>query len=524
MALGSTLSASLRRATLNITCDPSHYDAVVVGAGAAGGLAAWLLTEAGLRVLVLDAGARQSPIRSLSKRLSRGLLRCIFGGSALAALDRRRHAIQTQCYAWAFAPEAFVDDLDCPYVFPSDQPFLWLRVRSLGGRLLIPAHGRQYYRLGPEDFTPIDRQSSPWPLGPGELDPWYALIERRLGLSGRRDGLRWVPDSEISRTIELTPSETALQRKIIGRWPNAHPILGRFAVPFNSLEAAANTGRLLVRCGAIARKIEVDRSGRVQGVVWLDHRSGAEYRAVAPLVFLCASALESTRLLLLSQTAENVNGLGASSGVLGRYLMDHVRVRAIGHGPALSKPQPEQGRCLYLPRFDARHSPSPDPGRGFGVQIIQTTDDQRSHFTAVSFGEMLPRFENRVTLDSGLRDAWNIPVLNISCSHSKSELVRARDQVLALQELANLADVRLTHIDDMPAPPGGANHECGTARMGSDPASSVLDPYNECWDARGLYVTDAACFPSQGTQNPTLTILALTARACDYAVRTASQH
>ena len=115
-------------------------------------------------------------------------------------------------------------------------------------------------------------------------------------------------------------------------------------------------------------------------------------------------------------------------------------------------------------------------------------------------------------------------MLNISCSHSKSELVRARDQVLALQELANLADVRLTHIDDMPAPPGGANHECGTARMGSDPASSVLDPYNECWDARGLYVTDAACFPSQGTQNPTLTILALTARACDYAVRTASQH
>jgi choline dehydrogenase-like flavoprotein len=184
----------------------------------------------------------------------------------------------------------------------------------------------------------------------------------------------------------------------------------------------------------------------------------------------------------------------------------------------------EEGRCLYLSRFDARNLAAPAAGRGFGVQILQTTNHERSHFTAVSFAEMLPRFENRVALDPKLRDAWNIPVLNISCSQSHGELVRARDQVLALQELADVAGVTLTHIDGTPAPPGGANHECGTARMGNDPTSSVLDPHNECWDARGLYVTDAACFPSQGTQNPTLTILALTARACDHAVRTASRH
>jgi choline dehydrogenase-like flavoprotein len=185
---------------------------------------------------------------------------------------------------------------------------------------------------------------------------------------------------------------------------------------------------------------------------------------------------------------------------------------------------PEEGRCLYLPRFDARHLAAPAAGRGFGVQILQTTNHEQSHFIAVSFAEMLPRFENRVTLDPKLRDAWNIPVLNISCSQSHGELVRTRDQVSALQELADVAGVTLTHIDGTPAPPGSANHECGTARMGNDPTSSVLDPHNECWDARGLYVTDAACFPSQGTQNPTLTILALTARACDHAVRTASRH
>jgi choline dehydrogenase-like flavoprotein len=136
-----------------------------------------------------------------------------------------------------------------------------------------------------------------------------------------------------------------------------------------------------------------------------------------------------------------------------------------------------------------------------------------------SFAEMLPRSENRVRLDPKLRDAWGIPALHIDCRHSHAELLRARDQISALRELAEAVGVKLTQTDAAPPPPGAANHECGTARMGTDPENSVLDPYNECWEAPGLYVTDGACFPSQGTQNPTLTILALTARACDHAVR-----
>jgi choline dehydrogenase-like flavoprotein len=134
---------------------------------------------------------------------------------------------------------------------------------------------------------------------------------------------------------------------------------------------------------------------------------------------------------------------------------------------------------------------------------------------------MLPRPENRVTLDPKRRDAWGIPVLHIDCRYGQAELVRAREQASALRELAEVAGVALTKIDEAPAPPGSACHECGTARMGSDPANSVLDPHNECWEARGLYVTDGACFPSQGTQNPILTILALTARACDHALQAA---
>jgi choline dehydrogenase-like flavoprotein len=518
------VAAALRTTALEVARGAARCDAVVIGAGAAGGLAALSLTEAGLRVLLLDAGVIRSTVGLLSRRLGRGLTRRVLGDAVLAALDRQRHAIQTQCYAWPHAPEAFVDDLDCPYVTPPDRPFIWLRARQLGGRWVIPGHGHQYYRLGPNDLAPADGQSPPWPLQMGELDPWYASVERRLGLSGGRDNLPWLPDSELSIVLEPTPAEAALQRSISARWLGARPLLGRFAAPFDALEAAAQTGRLLIRSGAIARKIEVERSGRVRGVTWIDLRNHTEECACAPLVFLCASALESTRLLLLSRSPGSPDGLGATSGALGHYLLDHVRVRAEGNGPPLAPgPSPEEGRCLYLPRFEARDLPAPGPGRGFGVQIIQqSVRGRRSHFIAASFAEMLPRQENRVTLDPTRRDAWSIPILRINCSHGPAELLRAREQASALRELAEVAGVTLTQIDETPAPPGSASHECGTARMGSDPTNSVLTPYNECWEARGLYVTDGACFPSQGTQNPTLTILALTARACDHALRTAN--
>src|SRR5262249_7941231 len=161
-------------------------------------------------------------------------------------------------------------------------------------------------------------------------------------------------------------------------------------------------------------------------------------------------------------------------------------------------PMAQQGRCLYLPRFDARDLPTPPRGRGFGVQVYQSAGDRhRSHFSARSYGEMLPRAENCVTLHPSRKDAWGIPVLHIDAAHSHLDRTRGAEQFTALRDLAEAAGVRLTHIDAAPAPPGAANHECGTARMGDDPATSVLDPYNECWDARGLYLTDGACLPSQ---------------------------
>jgi len=534
----SALSSILNATTSEALSPKEAHDAIVVGAGAAGGLAAMLLTESGLNVLVLDASWPRSLRDNRLRRLPGNLVRRLGAPDrsrplpipaayvpktrdALRMLGLWRQPIQSRCYAWQFAPDVFVDDHDCPYVTPPDRPFVWIRARIIGGRLAVPGHGRQYYRLGPDDLHPKDRLSPIWPLRPNELDPWYSLVEGRLGLSGMTDQIPFLPDSELSQHLTFTKAETALRNKIVARWPGARPILSRYAPPLETLEAAARTGRLRCRQGAIVRGIHVNGSGHVCGVSWIDHRTQTKQRSAAPLVFLCASALESTRILMLSRSPRTPEGLGASSGVLGRYLMDHIMVGMEGAGRhRVLRTAPDDGRCFYLPRFDARTLAAPNPAPGYNLQLYQFPAGWgETYFVAFAFAEMLPRPENRVTIDPHRRDAWGIPVLHIDCGFSEAETHRAREQAHALRELAEVADVAITRIDEVPRPPGSAIHECGTARMGNDPGDSVLDPYNQCWDARGLYVTDAASFPSQGSQNPTLTILALTARACHHALR-----
>ena len=510
-------------------------DAVVIGAGAAGGIAAERLTHAGLNVLLLDAGFRRSFLRAPLRRLTAELVSRIAnpdflpflpakvlgsGRAALRKLGRFRQPIQTTCYAWDRRPDAFVDDRECPYTTPDSHPFLWIRARGLQGRVGIPGHGRQYLRFAHDDFRPSDGESLPWPFTTKEIDPWYVDVEKRLGMFGTREGLSWFPDSEIAHTLTPTEAEAALMTQLKARWPGAHPLLGRYAPPADTLQGAARTGRLTLRQGAIVRAIEVER-GLATGVRWFDQCRQSEQRISVPLVFLCASALESARILMLSQDIATGHFIGSGSNALGRYLMDHMIQRVEGVGaPLPGRPRAEAGRCIYLPRFDSRHAEKPTPGRGFGIQVYQTRIARdRSFFTAAGFAEMLPRAENRVILNRRKVDRWGIPVLHIDCRYGDKERERAAEQTAALRALAEVAGVSITQIDERPLPPGSAMHECGTARMGLDPATSVLDPNNQCWDAQGLYVTDSSAFPSQGSKNPTLTVMALTTRACAHALQ-----
>jgi choline dehydrogenase-like flavoprotein len=269
---------------------------------------------------------------------------------------------------------------------------------------------------------------------------------------------------------------------------------------------------LTLRAGAVVRKVDLDTTGAASGVTWVDRGSKQIRRAHAPLVFLCASALESTRILLAS-------GVGKSSDALGRYLMDHIVVSGDGESAGLAGGLEVEtpGRCVHVPRLDARNGAHSTP---YGVQLYRwSKGPERTHFTGVSFAEMAPRAENRVTLDPERTDACGNAVLRFECSHDAEDIAVATEQSQAIREIADALGVNLSRLDTKPAPLGTAMHECGTARMGDAPTNSVLDPNNQVWDAKGLYVTDGAAFPSQGTQHPTLTIMALTARACAHAVR-----
>lgn len=536
-ASASALDLAIQRTRTELLRKTHSYDAIVVGGGAAGGLAALLFAEAGRHVLVLDAGWPVTRHRSLARRLTTTLVRRLAdprilsivpprlvprARDAISVIGRSRQSIQSTSYAWMSAPDAYVDDLECPYVTPAGRPFTWIRARQLGGRMTIPWHGRQYLRFGADDFRPSDGATPPWPLDVGELDSWYAQVERRLRLSGSSASVPWLPNSELAQELTWSKSETAIRELVNGRWPHAPAVLGRHAPPLNGLELAAATGRLSCRQGAVVRSVDVDNAGRVSAVNWLDEETWTPVQAHAPLVFLCASALESTRILMLSHSANSPRGLGAGSGELGRNLMDHLYVKMEGQTPARipSSDVFSVGRCVYLPRFDARASSAVPAGRGFGVQVSQFSAGWgTSYLVAASFGEMLPHPDNHISLDPARCDAWGIPILRIDCGHMAPDLERARAQRDALRELAEALGVRFSQLSPIPAPPGASVHECGTARMGTDPSSSVLDPHNECWEAKGLYVTDAACFPSQGCQNPTLTIMALTARACGHATR-----
>ena len=498
----------------------SVYDVVVVGSGATGGWAAKELTEAGLDVLVLEAGRgwlEETALRTLLRVRRKAGYRVEHDARVL-----QRQAVQAQCYAWAGDPYAFVDDVDNPYTGPEGKSFVWLRARQLGGRLAVKGHGLYFMRHSDFDFRAASRDGhgDDWPIAYSDLVPFYERVERAVGIHGNHDGIAHLPESIYAGPSEsFTPLHLDARDAIERRWPGRRVVGRRTASPPASLADALRTGRLTLRPNAVASHVVVDKvTGRASGVAFVDRHTRRAHEVRGRVVLLCASAIESARILLNSETPDGGRGLANSSGVLGRYLMDHVYLRGLeGRRPLPPGRPSDPWAYLYVPQFVnvSPASRAPEFLRGYGIQLALQGDQVHAY----AFGEMLPRAENHMSLDRDLKDRWGIPAVRIECARGDNEQRMIERMTEHTREILSVLGAEIEKPAEL-MPPGASIHEVGTARMGRDARTSVLDSFCRSWDVKNLFVSDGAAFPSQGVQNPTLTMLALTARCTDFIVRT----
>jgi choline dehydrogenase-like flavoprotein len=553
--------------------EPNTFDAIVVGSGITGGWAAKELTERGLKTLVLEAGRNIVPEQDYVEHVPQWEMK--FRGMG----DRRNLAedqpVQSTCYACdEWSSKFFINDKEHPYTTDSAKPFRWIRGRQVGGRSIM--WGRQSYRWSDLDFEANLREgiAVDWPIRYAEIAPWYDYVEEFAGISGEALGLAQLPDSKFLPPMELNCTEKSVRGELAKHFGGERVLtIGRAAILtqdhlgraachycgpcergcitrsyFSSLNAtlpaAEKTGRMTLRPFSVVHSVIFDaKTRRAAGVRVIDGQTKAAVEFRAKVVFLCASALESVRILFNSATSEFASGLANSSGELGHNLMDHVTA---GGATALipgNEDRFELGRRpngTYMPRFRNVKSKHPDFLRGYGFQggahregwnrgIMQTgfgADFKKSlskpgpwRFSFGGFGECLPNHNNYVELDKEKVDAWGIPTLKIHSGWSENELALRKDMAISAAEMLAAAGGREIEPFERNDPPGFAIHEMGTARMGRDPKTSVLNSFNQAHDVQNLFITDGGAMVSSSCVNPSLTYMALTARACDYAVR-----
>jgi choline dehydrogenase-like flavoprotein len=544
----------------------TKFDVIVVGSGASGGWAAKRLSEAGIKVALLEAGRPQAD-KNFTEHVPEYDLK--YRNRATDYMRRTRPK-QKDCYACReYNADWFVNDLEEPYTNPDDKPFSWQgRMRIVGGRTNV--WGRQSYRLSEQDLKgkSFDGYGDDWPLSYDDLAPYYDIVEDYVGISGQAENLAELPDSRFHPAMPMSCAETQLRTRVkqklgwtvtIGRVANiTKPHNGRaachycgpceqgctthsyFNSAFTTVADALKSGNTTLVTNAMVYKVLTDPgTKKATGVMYIDRitREVKEVRARA--VILCAQALESARILLNS--AEG--GLGNSSGVLGHYLMDHVWVAggAAGEFPDAPGPTPSLGSArrpngIYAIRMHntvggPRHK---DFIRGFGYQGGGTSTfnmnapgygaafkkavlDPVTTVSLAGFGEMLPRYDNFVAIDPNVVDVFGIPVLRVTMSWGENErkLIPAMaDTAAQMMEAAGAKNIFPFKFENRV--PGYGIHEMGTARMGSDPKTSFLNQYTQSHDISNLFVMDASSFVSGGCQNPTLTIMALAVRGCDY--------
>ncbi|MBA3557724.1 MAG: GMC family oxidoreductase [Gemmatimonadaceae bacterium] len=546
------------------------YDAIVVGSGISGGWAAKELTEKGLRVLLLERGRNVEHIKDYVNA-TKAPWQYPHRGGRTKAMEELYPVLKRDYPLNEKNLEFWVKDSESPYT--EVKRFDWYRGYQVGGRSLM--WGRQSYRWSDMDFVANAKEgiATDWPIRYADVASWYDHVERHAGISGSLEKLPQLPDGQFQPAMPLNCGEELIagrlgklyngrRRMIPGRTANATkalpgrsacqyrdacwlgcPVGGYFSTQSSTLPAAVATGRLTLKPFTIATEVLYDRDRkRATGVRVMDALTNEITDYTSKVVFLCASTLNSTWLLLRSATDMWPGGLGSSSGELGHNLMDHhFRCGADGKLDGLGDKYYYGGRPtgFYIPRYRNLSGEKRDYVRGFGYQGGAGRDgwsravaelgvggafkDRMAQpgewgIGATAFGEMLPNHANMVSIDAVKKDKWGLPVLKIDCATGENERLMRKDMIADMADMLEQTGVRNVNTYDGEYFPGMGIHEMGTARMGRDPKTSVLNSHNQVWDAMNVFVTDGACMTSAACQNPSLTYMALTARAADYAV------
>ena len=546
------------------------FDAIVVGSGISGGWAAKELTERGLRVLMLERGRNIEHVKDYVNA-RRGPWEYPHRGGHTQEMEARYPVLKRDYPLNEKNLDFWVKDEESPYT--EVRRFDWYRGYHVGGRSLM--WGRQSYRLSEMDLAANAREGvgTDWPIRYAELAPWYDHVERFAGIAGSLEGLEQLPDGQFMPAWPLNCAEEMVAGRIKsayggtrhlipGRVANiTQPLPGRvgcqsrdacwlgcpyggyFSTQSSTLPAAMQTGRLTLKPWSIVTEVTYDKDAkRATGVRVLDAVTDqvTDYRA--KVVFLCASTLNSTWLLLRSATDVWPGGLGSSSGQLGLNLMDHhFRLGASGRLEGMEDKYYYGRRPtgFYIPRFVNIGKDKRPYLRGFGYQGSASREGWQAAVAelgigaefkdeatqpggwtigATAFGEMLPDPSNKVSLDPEKKDKWGLPVLKIDCAIGPNEERMRKDMTAEFAEMLERAGAKDVTTFDNGYWPGMGIHEMGTARMGTSPRNSVLNAHNQVWDAPNVFVTDGSGMASAGCQNPSLTYMALTARAAAFAV------
>jgi len=548
------------------------YDAIVIGSGITGGWAAKELTEKGLNVLVLEAGRTIVPEKDYVEHVPVWELK-------YRDWDNRGERLKTQpiqrevYYACdEYSHKFFVSDVENPYTCEEGKHFSWIRGRQVGGKSIT--WGRQSYRWSDLDFEANlkDGIAVDWPIRYADIAPWYDYVEEFAGISGQAEGLPQLPDGKFLPPMEMTCVEQDFRDALAKHFDDRMMTIGRAAVLtrvhkgraachycgfchrgcitqsyFSSLNstlpAAEKTGRMTLRPYSVVRNLTYDsKTGRVTTANVVDSQTKNELEFKARIFFICCSTLESTRLLLNSATPDMPNGLANSSGELGHNLMDHhMGGGASGIIPGHEDKVPFGNRPngIYIPRFRNVKTKQRNFIRGYGYQGGGSREGWTRGMSMPGFGadfknslkkpgpwrmgmggfgECLPNHNNYVEINKEKLDAWGIPTLTIHCAWGENERAMHKDIAVQAAEMLAAAGARNISVTDQISSPGLGIHEMGTARMGRDPKTSVLNEHNQAHDVKNLFMPDGACMVSSSCVNPSLTYMALTARACDFAV------